>query len=135
MTHDIPGRTISVGDVARSRSRCRHFLTQVSPCCDHSDFMCKSPVSSEHDKQIDTMVMVLWGIDGISAAAWFDYAVLKAPNHDAWRIALAMPAFFLVISLILAHGWPDSPQSRRSVSTRKVLLGGDGSPTKNLRRI
>jgi hypothetical protein len=54
--------------------------------------------------------MVLWGIGGISVATWFDYAMLKAPNHSAWRVALAMQAFFLVIALVLVYGCPDSPR-------------------------
>ncbi len=56
------------------------------------------------------MVMVLWGIGGISAATWFDYAMLKAPNHGAWRVALAMQALFLVVALVLVYGCPDSPR-------------------------
>lgn len=56
------------------------------------------------------MVMVLWGIGSISAATWFDYAMLKAPHHDAWRAALAMQAVFLITSLILVYGCPDSPR-------------------------
>ncbi|KAH8652255.1 general substrate transporter [Xylariales sp. PMI_506] len=58
----------------------------------------------------DTMVMVLWGIGGISAATWFDYAMLKAPDHNSWRVSLAMQAFFLTISLVLVYGCPDSPR-------------------------
>ncbi|RDW85361.1 hypothetical protein BP5796_03686 [Coleophoma crateriformis] len=61
-------------------------------------------------RTFDTMVMVLWGIGGISVATWFDYAMLKAPLHSAWRVALAMQALFLVISLILVYGCPDSPR-------------------------
>ena len=56
------------------------------------------------------MVMVLWGIGSISAATWFDYFMLKAPTPGAWRVALAMQAFFLVMSLILVYGCPDSPR-------------------------
>jgi hypothetical protein len=122
--------------------------------------------------------MVLWGIGGISVATWFDYAMLKAPNHGAWRVALAMQALFLVMSLILVYGCPDSPrwllargreaegdevikrlidtdetdplfiQIKEGIMTSirlereqtkrltlKVLFSGDGSPTKNVRRI
>jgi Sugar (and other) transporter len=56
------------------------------------------------------MVMVLWGIGGISAATWFDYAMLKAPAHNAWRVALALQALWLVLALILVSGCPDSPR-------------------------
>jgi hypothetical protein len=63
---------------------------------------------SDKKRTVDTMIMVLWGIGGISVATWFDYAMLKAPNHSAWRVALAMQAFFLVIALILVYGCPDS---------------------------
>lgn len=64
-----------------------------------------------HKKRtVDTMVMVLWGIGGIAAAAWFNYGMLKAPSPDAWRVSLAMQAFFLVVALILVHGCPDSPR-------------------------
>jgi Sugar (and other) transporter len=56
------------------------------------------------------MIMVLWGIGGIPAATWFDYAMLNAPDHSAWRVALAMQAFFLVVALILVYGCPDSPR-------------------------
>ena len=64
-----------------------------------------------HEKRtVDTMIMVLWGIGGISVATWFDYAMLKAPDHGAWRVALAMQAFFLIVALILVHGCPDSPR-------------------------
>ena len=64
-----------------------------------------------HQKRtVDTMIMVLWGIGGISVATWFDYAMLKAPTHGAWRVALAMQAFFLIVALILVHGCPDSPR-------------------------
>jgi hypothetical protein len=59
-------------------------------------------------RTIDTMIMVFWGIGGISAATWFDYAMLKAPAHGAWRVSLAMQALFLVVSLILVYGCPDS---------------------------
>lgn len=61
-------------------------------------------------RTIDTMVMVFWGIGGISAATWFDYAMLKAPDHGAWRAALGMQAVFLLIALILVAGCPDSPR-------------------------
>jgi hypothetical protein len=54
--------------------------------------------------------MVLWGLGGISVATWFDCAMLKAPNHSACRVALAMQAFFLVIALILVYGCPDFPR-------------------------
>jgi hypothetical protein len=61
-------------------------------------------------RTVDTMLMVFWGIGGISAATWFDYAMLKAPNHGAWRVALAMQALFLLIALVLVVGCPDSPR-------------------------
>lgn len=55
-------------------------------------------------------MMVLYGIGGISVATWFDYGMLKAPTHGAWRVALAMQAFFLVVALVLVYGCPDSPR-------------------------
>ena len=61
-------------------------------------------------RTFDTMVMVLWGIGGISAATWFDYAMLKAPNPGAWRAALAMQAVFLLIALVMVSGCPESPR-------------------------
>jgi hypothetical protein len=61
-------------------------------------------------RTVDTMLMVFWGIGGISAATWFDYAMLKAPDHSAWRAALGMQAVFLVIALVLVAGCPDSPR-------------------------
>ncbi|KAL1849170.1 hypothetical protein VTK73DRAFT_9929 [Phialemonium thermophilum] len=61
-------------------------------------------------RTVDTMVMVLWGIGGISVAAWFNYGMLKAPNHSAWRVSLAMQAFFLIVALVLVLGCPDSPR-------------------------
>ena len=56
------------------------------------------------------MVMVLWGIGGISAATWFDYAMLKAPSPGAWRAALAIQAVFLITALVMVAGCPDSPR-------------------------
>jgi MFS family permease len=132
----------------------------------------------QEKRTVDTMIMVLWGIGGISAAAWFNYGMLKAPLADAWRISLAMQAFFLIVALILVFGCPDSPRwllargkqaegesaikrlldvdehdekfivARESILSSielertqtkslslKVLFTGDGSPTKNVRRI
>ena len=61
-------------------------------------------------RTFDAMFMVFCGVGGISAASWFDYAMLEAPNHAAWRVSLAMQAFFLVTALILFIGCPDSPR-------------------------
>ncbi|KAK5121190.1 hypothetical protein LTR85_005674 [Meristemomyces frigidus] len=132
----------------------------------------------EASRTFDTMIMVLWGIGGISAATWFDYAMLKAPDHRAWRVSLAMQALFLVVSLVLVYGCPDSPRwlygrgreadgdlalqrlmdcdetneqfmmskaaIMESIALEReqtkplapmTLFTGDGSPTKNVRRI
>ncbi len=73
--------------------------------------------------------MVLWGIGGISAATWFDYAMLKAPDHSAWRVALAMQAFFLVVALVLVYGCPDSPRyAPISFSSNLILFQSHSLP-------
>jgi hypothetical protein len=63
-------------------------------------------------RAVDTMVMVLWGIGGISVVTWFDYAMLKAPNNSAWRVALAMQAFFSGHSSHSSIWLPRFPQVR-----------------------
>lgn len=69
-----------------------------------------SVLGSGRQRTKDTMILVLLGIGGISAATWFDYGMLKAPDHEAWRAALTMQAFFLTVALVLVYGCPDSPR-------------------------
>ncbi|CZR68664.1 uncharacterized protein PAC_18563 [Phialocephala subalpina] len=101
-------------------------------------------------RTVDTMIMVLWGIGGISVATCL-ILVYGCPDSPRWLLASGREGeadnaikrpidcdetdgrFIQVKGDILTSIALEREQTKRL--TLKVLFTGDGSPTKNLRRI
>ncbi|KAM0752580.1 general substrate transporter [Meredithblackwellia eburnea MCA 4105] len=73
-------------------------------------FVQECAVGAPDKRAIDTVIMIGFGVAGISISNWFDYGMYRSGNHNAWRVPVALQALWLIISVIILHGVPDGPR-------------------------